>query len=279
MSARTLPDVARLRQLFSYNPRTGILTWCERPREDFKSNKSWRRFNNNTAGKTAGGIDGKGYLCVMIDGITYKVHRIVWKIRHGTEPPEMVDHINRDTLDNRVINLRAADRFINEHNRIGPRSDNKSGYRGVSYCNRFGKWKAQIAANHKERILGYFDTREEASDAYMTAKALLHPSAFTCDKQRSNNTSGYRGVSPARGKWRARIRSNKEVYHLGTFDSPEAASEAYENAMRLLISGIPIDSLVPQKPNKKKGKGAGIEQKQCFAKACGHSISGATAKR
>jgi hypothetical protein len=46
-----------------------------------------------------------------------------------------------------------------------------------------------------------------------------------------NNTSGYKGVSWAsdRGKWRAHIRYNGKLIHLGQFDCPEDASKEYED--------------------------------------------------
>jgi len=45
-----------------------------------------------------------------------------------------------------------------------------------------------------------------------------------------NNTSGYRGVHffKPRGKWRATISVNKKTKYIGSFDTPEEASVAYE---------------------------------------------------
>ena len=43
---------------------------------------------------------------------------------------------------------------------------------------------------------------------------------------RPDNTSGYRGVSPRRGKWSARVNHNGKVYVLGDFATPELANEA-----------------------------------------------------
>ena len=46
-----------------------------------------------------------------------------------------------------------------------------------------------------------------------------------------NNTSGYKGVSWAsdRKKWRAHIRYNNKLIHIGQFDCPKEASKAYED--------------------------------------------------
>ena len=49
-------------------------------------------------------------------------------------------------------------------------------------------------------------------------------------KIRSNNTSGYTGVSKKRSKWIARITVAKKVYHLGTYDNIEDAIDARKKA-------------------------------------------------
>ncbi len=48
-------------------------------------------------------------------------------------------------------------------------------------------------------------------------------------KQR-NNSSGYKGVSPSNGKWRAQITTSDGYQYIGTFDTPELAHAAYLEA-------------------------------------------------
>jgi hypothetical protein len=50
--------------------------------------------------------------------------------------------------------------------------------------------------------------------------------------RRRHNTSGFKGVSNCDGRWRAKIGVNRKSIHLGTFNTPEAAHEAYMAAAR-----------------------------------------------
>lgn len=69
------------------------------------------------------------------------------------------DHINRNRLDNRKVNLRIVDRITNNLN-TKIRKDNKTGKMGVFEKN--GKWCASIGNNNKSIWLGTFENFEEA---------------------------------------------------------------------------------------------------------------------
>lgn len=75
----------------------------------------------------------------------------------------VVDHINRNTLDNRKCNLRICTHSGNMKNK-GHYKSNKSGYRGV--IKSLNKWVAQIKDNKERHYLGTFETKEEAALAY-----------------------------------------------------------------------------------------------------------------
>lgn len=89
------------------------------------------------------------------------MHRMVLNTPAGIAS----DHINRDTLDNRKINLRSCAQRENSLNQRGS-SRNTSGLKGVSWKADIGKWRARIMVNRKEISLGAYATREEAAAAY-----------------------------------------------------------------------------------------------------------------
>jgi len=76
--------------------------------------------------------------------------------------PLLTDHINRDPLDNRKVNLRITDKRGNSLN-CDLRQNNTSGHTGV-YRKR-DKWRAAAFCNNKYINLGHFDTKEQAIEA------------------------------------------------------------------------------------------------------------------
>ena len=84
-----------------------------------------------------------------------------------------VDHINRNGLDNRRVNLRLATRSQNQHNRVAS-SNNTSGFKGVTWHNGAQKWQAQIAFSGRNKYLGRYDTVEDAHAAYVEASIKYH---------------------------------------------------------------------------------------------------------
>lgn len=87
-----------------------------------------------------------------------------------SEFPE-VDHDNGNTLDNRRGNLRPCTRSQNNRNK-GPNKNNKTGIKGVTPVK--DRFKATIYADGILYQLGYFDSAEEAGEAYWEAAKRLH---------------------------------------------------------------------------------------------------------
>lgn len=96
---------------YHYDPDTGI-------------------FTNRRTGKRAGGVTfstsrrDKPYRFVnlKIDKKNYKAHRLAWFYIHGAWPTHVIDHIDQDSLNNRLSNLR--DVTLSENTKNTPRCDN-----------------------------------------------------------------------------------------------------------------------------------------------------------
>jgi hypothetical protein len=82
----------------------------------------------------------------------------------------LIDHINRDTYDNRLCNLRLATPSQNKQNSIGTSGRMK----GVTFHKGVNKWQAQIKANGKHIYLGLFPSEEQAHQAYLAASSEHH---------------------------------------------------------------------------------------------------------
>ena len=152
MKYKQLPSKERLWELFTYSPLTGVLY---------------------RDGAPAGGITAKGYVALRVDGTLYYAHRLIWKWLYGLDPEDEVDHKNGVGTDNRLCNLRPADRGQQNTN-SAKRRNNRSGFKGVHYYPQLNKWMAQIQKNKKKYHLGYFATAEEAAAAYDAASRDLH---------------------------------------------------------------------------------------------------------
>jgi HNH endonuclease/AP2 domain len=153
---------SRLQSLLSYNPETGIFVWRLHNSKRTKNSSSAGCLNKDT-----------GYIQIKIDGHLYRAHRLAWFYVYGNFPIHQIDHINGNRSDNRIENLREATHLQNQHNQTKPRANN-TGYKGVSFYAPLLKYRARIKLKNKEKHLGYFDTPEEAYEAYCNAAKSLH---------------------------------------------------------------------------------------------------------
>lgn len=98
-----------------------------------------------------------------------RMHRLIMDAPDGLD----VDHIDHNGINNRRHNMRLCTRSENLQNQRR-RLDNTSGFKGVNFYKRTGRWRAYIMRDGKERHLGYFDTPEDAYAAYCSASKVLH---------------------------------------------------------------------------------------------------------
>lgn len=115
------------------------------------------------------GDDRKWY--AYSGGLRITMHRFIL----GAQKGQLVDHIDRDGLNNQRSNIRICTRTGNARNQ-GLSKRNSSGFKGVHRDHRAiaRPWIAHIAVNRKNRHLGRFATPEEAARAYNVAAVELH---------------------------------------------------------------------------------------------------------
>jgi hypothetical protein len=116
--------------------------------------------NSVKIGDTAGCDTGNGYKKIVVCGKPYLSHRLIFFWHYGFWPKE-IDHINGAASDNRIENLRAANRNQNGKNRALSLK-NTSGFTGVVQDKIRNKWIAQITVNRKNIFLGRFENMQEA---------------------------------------------------------------------------------------------------------------------
>lgn len=122
--------------------------------------------------KPAGSIHKTGYRHITWLGKPQKAHRLIFMLHHGYMPPE-VDHINGNRADNRIENLRAANRSENQCNR-NILASNTSGHPGVSWHKKSKAWVVRVMKNGKSMMLGYFKDLELAGLVAAESRSLYH---------------------------------------------------------------------------------------------------------
>ena len=132
----------------------------------------WREAKGRALRDAPAGTNQKGYLITKINGVRYGNHRIIFLMKYGYLPL-VVDHINGDTLDNRVENLREATSSQNMHNSKISRN-NKSGIKGVFWNSAYKKWQGNVNSGGKQHFAGRFESIEDAQRAVINLRNKLH---------------------------------------------------------------------------------------------------------
>ncbi len=114
------------------------------------------------------------YVVSGIKSKTIYLHRYVYMLAHGTIPQGlMLHHINHDTGDNRLRNLKATSNSMNTHLSLRhAKGQTSSRYRGVNWVKSRKDWRATVSINGKLVHLGYFDDEVVASCMAIVARCL-----------------------------------------------------------------------------------------------------------
>lgn len=191
--------------------------------EEVKKHPNTWYANKNTGGQ------------MYVNGALYaprkqiKLHRLITNAENGYD----VDHINHDTLDNRVENLRVVTRSGNIQN-INVRKDSNSGIQNVTWNKKREKWLVRIRKDGKCLFQEWYSDIEEAKKAAALARHKYLPYSLERRSLESDesidvsyndktlpykkNKSGERNVywCESKKKWIVTVRKNKKVVHLSS---------------------------------------------------------------
>jgi hypothetical protein len=144
----------RLREVLDYDPNTGKFRWRARK-------KSNQRF-----GRIAGCRVRSATWSICIEGRHYSAHQLAWLYMKGEWGRPLIDHRDGNPLNNQWRNLRLSTYSDNAANRGRMRS-NRSGFKGVVFERRTGRWRALISKQGRRYSIGRYATAEAAHQAYV----------------------------------------------------------------------------------------------------------------
>lgn len=146
MLPRNTIETKFLKENFSYN-RSGFLVW--------KIGKK--------KGMRVGWIEN-GRHKVRLNGKKFLIQRLIFQWHKGY-CGDVIDHKDRNSLNDKIGNLRDVSQGINARNK-GPQSNNKSGFKGVCFCNTNKHWIATFMIDGKRFSFTKIKTKKEAVEIY-----------------------------------------------------------------------------------------------------------------
>lgn len=157
---KPLPPLEELKEFLDYNPDTGVLTWKKQVRNSVKIGEEAgcrQHYKRDTR------------IRISINSKLYLAHRLAYYMYHGIDPLNNdVDHEDRNSLNNKISNLRLATRTENCRNQKISKN-NTSGVTGVHWHKLKKKWEASIRVG-KKKYLGCFTNKEDAIQARKEAE-------------------------------------------------------------------------------------------------------------
>lgn len=161
---RRLKAISEYAKRVSYDPETGHITLMESRHQPYAVGRRMGRPIFPPQSKKP-----YRYVTIAYEGDSFIMleHRFIWFLMTGEMPDLSIDHIDRNTENNKWANLRLAtssQQRANQSPRSRKRTNSGTKYRGVSRCGQ--KFRTYIHFNGKSQSLGSYETEEEAAYVY-----------------------------------------------------------------------------------------------------------------
>lgn len=194
-------------------------------------------------------VTGHGYPSTDVWDINTKrhkrtyLHRIIYTFYKGDIiDKRVIDHINRNKLDNRIQNLRMVIPAKNSQNRYTlPFKENP--HKGVrkTYKNHY---QAYFNFQGKQHTIGTYKTEQEAAFAYnLAAKKYYGENCYLNDvnfrdlvplESNPAGESGYKGIRKTNSGWVVRVKRKGIEKHIGSYKTLEDAIQARESYVKTI---------------------------------------------
>lgn len=156
----------------------GVVYWKPKDENDQPNLRLRNMWNTSWAGKEVGTVlssKGKSYKASRINNKGYKLHQLIYFLAgKWVGCDEVIDHINGDSLDNRLINLRAVTQAENNRNVKVCRKDSSTGVKGIYYAKAYNKsnkkFVVQVFNDKKTYNLGRYSNLRDAYDVLVNFK-------------------------------------------------------------------------------------------------------------
>jgi len=145
---------------FLFNYKDGELYW------------KFSLSSKSPKGCIAGTKKQDGYKRIGLNKKSYLNHRLIFLMHHGYLP-KVVDHIDGNTLNNNIENLREATHSQNQWN-TAKNTNNTSGYKNVTWNQRKRKWLVNVRVHCMDFHIGYFNDIELADLVAQEARDKYH---------------------------------------------------------------------------------------------------------
>ena len=139
----------------------------------------WKPIKNPYWKKVKCSVNEKGYYTISLQNNKiqkcYYLHRVIYKFNNSNwdmtyTGDNQIDHFDNDKNNNNIENLRIVNNSENAQNRLSTK--------GYCFHKHSNKYRAYINVNNKAHYLGYYDTPEEAREAYLIAKNKYHINCY-----------------------------------------------------------------------------------------------------
>lgn len=161
----------------------------------WKTSQGTRAIAGTEAGsiRCTRGINSAG---VTINKKRYCAHRIIWLLHNKNIDQDLeIDHIDGDTINNNIRNLRLVTRVVNQRNRK-MKSTNTTGVTGVSYNKAIDSYSASGFDINSDRILKYFSCKKLGKDRAFEMACEFRRSLI----EQINSEAGHAGYTDRHGK-------------------------------------------------------------------------------